>query len=236
MAVLSPIKNQSELSRVLEHYKARSSKIYIVAMLILQTGASLVDVLDLRLADMMYAVTFTNKKNGVMYIFPDDFSSIYNRYCSSLNPDSVFLFPNKKDFLRPMTAASASRQLTSLACEVDLQVAPLQLQKTFAFNYFKEHGNLDGMHVCCHGYRPEALRSYLCLTDEEYDAYVSGFSNYSEPRNEIGTISYVSSLKNAIDLLFDDYMRYLDSSNRDVAYEEKMQQLFRKFSHIVNMI
>lgn len=228
MSVLSPIKNPDDMELILAHFKSRSIKIYILANLMLHTGASLVDLLETKYVDAYAAVSFTNRKSGVFFCFDDEFARCYNSYVDSLPSNSQYLFPNKKVPERPMTAPATSRQIISLSSEIGIPVRPQHIQKTFALNYFKEHGNLDGTHLCCQGYDKESVCAYLCLTDDEYYAYKSGILPPADMIGDVGTLAYVQALREAINGFFDEYENYMDERISDRTYEASAALIMRR--------
>lgn len=233
MAILPPIKSPDDYDDLMAYLKERSPKFYLLATFMSCTGASLVDLLTLKYRDMVGVRSYMNPKNGIFYFFDISFTTVYDTYVESLPDQSIYLFPQKAQMEKSLAAPAVSRQFAILTKEIGLPTTPIQFQKTFALNYFRRHGTLEGTHLCCPGSDKNAICTYLCISDNEYEAYISHAAVPADSSSIVGTRDYVSSLRKKMNTYLDNYIEYLSSAVHDENFEKSSALTLRKLNSTI---
>lgn len=232
MSIQEPFKDRQRLTEILFHLKERSSKYYIIVTLTLNTGAYLSDLVKIKVSDIAYSKQFTNPRNHITYVFEDDFYNFLSAYINSLPPGSVYLFPSRDSFERPVSIPSLSLQLKKLAEELGESCTFVRFQKTFALDYFIMHKDLAHTNLCTPGRDKEQIMNYLCLSEREYEAYISDL--HMPIRHDDGALSLLAaSLKDEINTILDEYIEHMESFSANPAHETNAILFIKKLSLLV---
>lgn len=232
LRIQEPIKDNARLERILEHFKKTSFDNYFFSMCSLHTGICLADLLQLRISDVIGRDYFLNKKNGFRFSYDKDMRSMLDNYIGSLPSDADYLFPSKRNASVPLDSSYASRRFCYATKELGESICHIQFVKTFALNYFLEHGNLRTTGICYPGTDIEKILRYLCLTKEEYLAYGSSITPAHVHVDT--TMSVLSeSMENAMSIL-NQYSQYIESGKHDPLFEAKAELFIRKLGLIID--
>lgn len=233
MTNFEPYKNHQELDEILSFLKEKHAKYYIIAMFTVNTGAFLVDIVDTVVSDIDGYASYTNPKSGISFSFSPDFSDFLRNYVNTLAPGTTYLFPARGDKHRHATIPTISNQFTFFSSKVGIPVSFLRLQKTFALNYFLQHGTLVGTNLCHPGRGEKAICSYLCLTKEEYHLITNNQMIQSFTNRALG-IDYICQVRDSFNHIIDDYLDYLKSDAYDAAYETSMARFLQRHWTIIS--
>lgn len=232
LRIQEPIKDADRLARILEHFKKTSFDNYFFSLCSLHTGIYLADLLQLRISDVINRGYFLNKKNGFRFSYDKDMRRMLNNYIGTLPSDADYLFPSKRNPSIPLDSSYASRQFSCATKDLGESVCHMQFVKTFALNYFLEHGDLRSTGICYPGTDVKKILRYLCLTEEEYHAY----KNSVMPAHvHIDTTARIlsESVENAVSIC-NQYSEYIKSGKHDPLFEAKAELFIRKLGLIID--
>ena len=233
MAAQGPIKDNKKLDTILEHLSARSPKYFIIVMLTLNTCAYLSDIVEIKLADITHGRQFTNPRNHITFLFDDEFYAYLIRYINSLSPGTVYLFPSRDSIYKPVTVPSLSLKLKELTEEIGESCSFIMFQKTFALRYFITHKDLMHTNLCTPGKDKEQIMNYLCLSDSEYQLYLSN-AVHIERQEGFALYQLADSLINDTCCILTSYKNYIDNMNYQPEFEENSILFIKKLALLVD--
>lgn len=230
-----PIKSQMEVDAILNYLRSHSLKFYVFTVLVLNTGAGAADIIGTLKENALETNQFTNGKNGVTFIFDDDFKDVLGRYCAECCQNSIYLFPSSDGISKARSSAFLS-YFKNAVSSAGYSYSFSSFQKTFALDYLKRYGTLSGSGLGKkYGYTKQGVCEYLFLTEDEYDTFSSANPDHILLQ---GKMTLLSAAFSEIMDSFNDYIAKDDYiADMDDAYytfAKHMEEAIHIFSKITS--